>query len=354
MLRRRFQRLLAAQAALAAAGLPAAGAQTATRVRASGATTVADLLGRWAAGAGLGAFDYAATGSGAGRRDVAEGRVDFAASEQPYSSADLQKLNLRQFPIAFLAIVPVVNLPGVPSGALRLDAAALAAIFAGRLRQWRDPAVARLNPSLALPALDVTPVARADSSGSTFAFTAYLADADAGWKTNHGAASTIKGSAGERADGTGGVLRAVQARPGAIGYAALGAAQRAEVGLVQLATPIGTWISASTDSINGAVRMGEWSRLLLDTDPPFDVSLINMPTQHAWPVTSATYAMLPRRARNGDSARAALRLLQWGLDQGGSVTAASGFVPVDDRIAFKIKLAWRVALTDERGAPLQR
>lgn len=64
--------------------------------------------------------------------------------------------------------------------------------------------------------------------------------------------------------------------------------------------------------------------------------------------------IVPRKARNSEVARTTLRLAQWGLDNGGATTQAAGFIPVDDKLAFKVKLAWREALVDECGNPLLR
>ena len=70
--------------------------------------------------------------------------------------------------------MPVVNLPGVASGRLRLDAHVLAAIFAARIDHWNDKAIAALNPELKLPNLPITRVVRADGSGTTQVLLAYL------------------------------------------------------------------------------------------------------------------------------------------------------------------------------------
>jgi phosphate transport system substrate-binding protein len=330
----------------------ASGAQTAPQsLRGSGATTMTELLAQWSKGQGatLPPLKYSPSGSSAGRSDVSEGKVDFAASEQPFSAAELQKFGLRQFPIVFTAIVPVVNLPAVAPGALRLDGPTLAGIFAGKIRRWNDPALTALNRELNLPALDIAPIARADGSGSTLAFTSYLSDTDEQWRQSRGAATRIKDFGGVVAEGTGGVLRAVQARPGAIGYAALGSAQQAGVSIVQLRTPTGVWVLPSAESVGAAVGLGDWQKHLLDDDPAFDVSLINLLSKRAWPITTATYAIVPRRLRGSDP-RTTLRFFQWGIENGADAARAAGFIPVDDRLAFKIKLAWEVGQAADRGA----
>jgi hypothetical protein len=71
-------------------------------------------------------------------------------------------------------IVPVVNVPGVTPGHLVLDGPTLAKIFLGDIKAWNDPAIAKLNPSVKLPAQPILVVHRSDGSGTTFNFTNYL------------------------------------------------------------------------------------------------------------------------------------------------------------------------------------
>jgi phosphate transport system substrate-binding protein len=58
---------------------------------------------------------------------------------------------------------------------LRLTPDAIAKIFTGAIRSWNDAAIQATNPGVALPALPIRPVVRADGSGTTAQFTAYMA-----------------------------------------------------------------------------------------------------------------------------------------------------------------------------------
>lgn len=109
-----------------------------------------------------------------GVRQVVAKEVDFGASDVPLAAAELEKRGLFQFPTLVGGIVPVVNVPGVPAGTLRLDSATLAAIFAGQVERWSDPAIRALNPGLTLPNLPIVRVVRADGSGTTEVFVRFL------------------------------------------------------------------------------------------------------------------------------------------------------------------------------------
>ena len=69
-------------------------------------------------------------------------------------------------PTVLGAVVPVYNMPGV-NGELKFSGPVLADIFLGKITKWNDPAIAKLNPGVKLPATDITVVHRSDGSGTT-------------------------------------------------------------------------------------------------------------------------------------------------------------------------------------------
>ena len=90
-------------------------------------------------------------------------------------------------------IVPVVNLEGIKPGELVLDGPTLAKIFLGEIKNWNDPAIAKLNPSAKLPTQAIAIVHRSDGSGTTFIFTYYLAEVSPDWKSKVGANTAVHG-----------------------------------------------------------------------------------------------------------------------------------------------------------------
>jgi len=85
----------------------------------------------------------------------------------------------------------VTNIPGIESGKLKLDGATAANIFRGAITKWNDPAIAKLNPGVALPDLAITVSHRSDGSGTTFAFTNYLAKQSMAFMREVGAGNTV-------------------------------------------------------------------------------------------------------------------------------------------------------------------
>jgi phosphate transport system substrate-binding protein len=167
--------------------------------------------------------EYDPVGSGGGRETFLAGGSSFAGSdayldEEEMAAAtercgDMGAINLPHY-ISPIAIA--YNLPDVDT--LNLTPATLAGIFAGEITNWNDEALATDNPDVELPDLNINPVHRSDESGTTENFTEYL-EAVAGDVWTHGPVESWPNIGGEGAQGTSGVVAAIGAGEGSIGYA---------------------------------------------------------------------------------------------------------------------------------------
>jgi phosphate transport system substrate-binding protein len=167
--------------------------------------------------------NYDPVGSGGGVDEFLSGGVAFAGSDAYLTTDQVTKSKkvcggqtAIEVPDYVSPIAVVYNLPGVTN--LRLSPDTVAKIFAGKITQWNDPAIKADNPGAKLPAQRITPVHRSDDSGTTDNFTDYLHQA-AGSAWSYPASETWPVKSGEGADGTSGVVAAVQKGAGTIGYA---------------------------------------------------------------------------------------------------------------------------------------
>ena len=169
--------------------------------------------------------NYDPVGSGTGRENFISGAYTFAGSDSALSDeeGEIDKAKERcggedviEVPAYVSPIAVVFNLEGVDE--LQLSAPVIADIFSGKITKWNDPKIAADNPDADLPATTITPVHRSDDSGTTKNFTDYLSKAaEGGWKPEPDSIWPIKG--GEAAEGTSGLVAAVQSGDGTIGYA---------------------------------------------------------------------------------------------------------------------------------------
>lgn len=163
---------------------------------------------------------YTATGSGTGRTQFANGSVDFGASDVPYGPDEIKpNFAYGYVPLAGGPIAITYNIPGVKT--LRLTNKVISNIYLGKITKWNSKAIASLNPSLKLPDLRITPVFRADGSGTTANLVNYLsATVGDNWiknSTNFNVANKSK-VFGFSAPKSLGVLTLIKRTPGSVGY----------------------------------------------------------------------------------------------------------------------------------------
>lgn len=132
-------------------------------------------------------INYQALGSGAGIRQITVGTVDFGASDGPMTDEQLAQVKgkLLHIPTVLGAVVPAYNIPGVKQE-LKFTPELLAGIFLGKINNWSDPAIAKVNPGVRFPNLGIVVVHRADGSGTTYVFTDYLSKVSPEWNSKVG------------------------------------------------------------------------------------------------------------------------------------------------------------------------
>ena len=165
--------------------------------------------------------NYDPVGSGGGREQFVAGGTDFAGSDA-YLDEELEAAKERcggdvvELPLYVSPIAVAYNLEGVEQ--LQLRPETIAGIFAQKITTWDDPAIAKDNPGVELPGTAITPVNRSDESGTTENFVEYLAAAAPDvWTYEVSGDWPVEG--GEAAQGTSGVVGAIEGGDGTIGYA---------------------------------------------------------------------------------------------------------------------------------------
>ena len=310
---------LAVAVALALASRPTA--QAAEPLHGAGATFPAPVVEAWAdawtAASGT-PLRYDPIGSGLGIELVVKGQVDFGVTDAPLPAERLAAASLRQFPVVIGAVVPVINVAGIAPGKLALDAATISAIYRGRIANWRDPAIAALNPGLALPDARITVVHRADASGSTWLWSRWLSESNPAWEASLGTGTTLAWPVGDAGLGNEGVASLVQRTRASIGYVAFSYARAHHLSDVALPSHDGPVVRAGRASFEAALAAAPWRSV-----DDLARGLTNAPGTRSWPIVGASYVLVPR-----DGARAADvdAFVTWAWTSGHSIADELGYV----------------------------
>lgn len=317
----------------------------------AGSTAARQIYERW--GAGFKAISgtkltYEAIGSAAGLERIKIGSVDFGASDVPLEPVELEHRNLIDFPIAIGGVVPIVNLPGVRPGELKLTGGLLARILMGEVTQWNAPEISEFNPGIKLPALRIAVLGRAEGSGTTYTLSDYLAKVSAAWKDRMGTNFAVPWVASaRRVRGTDGMIAALNETVGALGYAEYGSVVRARVAHVLLRNHDGQFVQPGPESFTAALRTSEWA-----TRGRFEQMLTDLPGSHSWPITSGTFAIVRKVAQEPERARATLGLFTWGFLKGDGIVRDAHYIALPDRTQARV-VREMSQVVDTRGAPIR-
>ncbi|MGB6542061.1 MAG: phosphate ABC transporter substrate-binding protein PstS [Xanthobacteraceae bacterium] len=339
-------RTIAVAGILAATILPAA----ALDISGAGATFPYPIYAKWAdaykkeTGVGL---NYQSIGSGGGIKQIEARTVTFGATDAPLKGPDLDKNGLVQFPMVMGAIVPVINLEGVKPGGLVLDGPALAAIFLGDIKSWDDPAIKKLNPDVKLPAQAIAVVHRSDGSGTTFNFTYYLAKVSADWKSKIGAATSVEWPAGIGAKGNEGVANNVTQTQGSIGYVELAYALQNKMTYTHMVNKDGKTVQPGGFSVQAAAANADWSSV-----PGYGVILANQSGAGSWPMTAATFILVPKQPTDAAAAAEALKFFAWAYAKGEKMADELDYVPMPKGVIEQVEKLWASDVKDSGGKPL--
>ena len=281
---------------------------------------------------------YNPTGSGAGREQFIAGHVDFAGSDSPLTADQIGPAARRcgghpawDLPLVFGSVALVYNLPGVTT--LTLNGDALAKIFTGRITSWDDPILAALNPGQALPNAKITPIYRADSSGTTDNVQKYMTAAAPGsW--SKGVGTEFLGGVGEGAAKSSGIVQAVHAVPGAIGYVEKGFADQGRLPYAQINTGnavVPLTNDTATNAVNAAAFVADGNDLVLDLNPTYGTQQSGV-----YPLVLASYEIVCSQGYDSQTSQAIKSFLTTAANSGQSSLSSDGFVPLPDKVKGRL------------------
>jgi phosphate transport system substrate-binding protein len=279
-------------------------------------------------------LNYQSIGSGGGIKQIAERTVDFGASDKPLTPEELAKSNLLQFPAVIGGVVPVVNIPGVKPGQLKLDSEAVCRIYLGEIKNWNDPGIGKLNPGLSLPNSAITVVHRSDGSGTTAIFTDYLSTACPEWKEKVGAGTSVSWPAGIGGKGNEGVANYVQHQPNSIGYVEFAYAKQNNLTHTLLKNRAGAFVAPGFESFGDAAATADF-----DPKKDFYLWLNNAPGKKAWPIAGATFILLAREKKNSNIK--VVKFFDWAFKNGDNKAKELIYVPLPASLRTKIEGYWK-------------
>ena len=231
--------------------------------------------------------------------------------------------------------MPVINIPGLKAGAMKMDGELMADIFLGKITKWNDPRIVALNGGITLPDMKITVVHRSDGSGTTFNWVNYLSKVSPEWKTKVGEGTSVKWPAGVGGKGNEGVAAYVKQIKGGIGYVELSYALQNKMAYSRMKNAAGNYVNPSEESFAAAAASADWKN-----SKDFFLVMTNAPGDKSWPVAATNFILMHKKPKDAARAKHALDFFRWAYANGDQQARSLDYVPLPDELVKQVEAYW--------------
>lgn len=277
-------------------------------------------------------INYKGGGSGTGVQQFIAGTVDFAGTDVALTAKELSAAEAKygsnkvtSIPWTAGGIALEYNLSGVTN--LKLSAETVAKIFSGKVTKWNDPAIAADNAGATLPSTAIQVVKRSDGSGTTAAFSAYMAAA-APTIWTYGSGKEVEFPVGQGEKGSDGVTASVKQTDGAIGYAEVSYAKANSLSTAQIGNASGAYVKADDETAVSAAL--EDATVGSDGLVKLDYTTRNA---KAYPISTVSYLLAPKVSPSTPNSQLVQSFVEYALAGGQAAAPSLGYASLPAAIA---------------------
>ncbi len=301
----------------------------------SGSTFVKPMMDKWTSEFGkinpAVRIDYTGTGSGAGIKAIQSQTVDFGGTDAAMTDEELAQASAGEIihiPVVLGAVVLTYNLAELREP-LNLTPEMISDIYLGNIKMWNDAKIKAENPSVNLPASPITPVFRADGSGTSDVFTDYLTKTVPVWKEKIGRTKNPQLPPGVGIGGKGneGVMGQVKNTPNTIGYVELTFAKANNLPTALIKNASGRFIAPDTDTVSAAA---EGMAGKMPADLRFEIT--NSEGENAYPISGIVYMLVYKDQREAGKGKALADFLWWAINDGEQYVRDLHYAPLPPKL----------------------
>jgi phosphate transport system substrate-binding protein len=300
----------------------------------AGSTFVNPIMGQWIQNFQTAHKDvqinYQSIGSGGGIQQVKAGTIDFGASDSPLTDQDMAQMGapVIQIPESAGPVCVTYNLEGLQKP-LQLSSETLAGIFLGKITSWQDPALKTDNPDEKLPNSKITVVHRAESSGTTDAFTTYLAAVSPEWSQKVGRGKSVSWPVGLGGKGSEGVTGQVRQVPGSLSYVELTYATQNKLPVAAIKNQAGKYVLPSTAGTTAAINAFSDQ---LAQDPRTPIANPPASAPDAYPISTLTFLIIPKDGKDVPKRTALKQFIVYVVTDGQQAASSLDYAPLPDGV----------------------
>jgi phosphate transport system substrate-binding protein len=270
--------------------------------------------------------NYQSIGSGGGIQQFIAKTVDFGATDVPMNAEELKRAGapVLQVPVTLGGAAIGYNIPGIGKG-LRLSRELIADIYLGKVKKWNAPEIAKLNPKLKLPDMDITVVHRSDGSGTTYIFSDFLSHVSPQWKEKVGTGKSVQWPAGIGGKGNEGVAGQVRQTPGSIGYIELAYVLENQMSYAQVQNKAGKFVYPTIETVAAAAA----SKPEVSST---DFSIVDAASADSYPISGYSWVMLYEHPSDPARAKLVRETMEWLVTKGQALAKSVDYVPLPENV----------------------
>lgn len=325
------------------------------KLQGSGSTFVKPLMDKWTSEYGKInqsiRIDYTGTGSGAGIKAIQSQTADFGGTDAAMTDDELKQAvggEIVHVPVVLGAVVLTYNLPDLKEP-LKLTPQLISDIYLGKIKRWDAEEIKKENPGLSLPASDITPVFRADGSGTSDVFTDFLSKTVPEWKEKVGRTKNPQLPQGIGIGGKGneGVMGQVKNTPNTIGYVELTFAKANNLPTALVRNSAGKFVEPNSDTVSNAA---EGMAAKMPEDLRFEIT--NADGEEAYPISGIVYILAYKDQKNMSKGKALADFLWWAIHDGEQYVRDLHYAPIPKGLVAKTEA--KIGLLSHNGTPLRQ
>lgn len=259
---------------------------------------------------------------------VQTGRIDFAIVDSPVNEAELNRLNLVQYPFTLSGISVMVNLQNTLAGPLKLDGATLGKIFSGEITSWDDAAITSLNPKHDLPSKPIVIVHSGEGSTDFPVISAYLAAVNEKWRAGELNKKHDWPTNAIQTDSLASRISAIKSTPFSISFLPMQYLPLPTISTVLMKNRDGNFVALSDTSIIASTAGSN-----IDETRPATMSLVNKGGAASWPLSYFTFIVTSKDRLKDEAVAQILNIVHHGLKFGSLKPTVHNFVQLPDNIA---------------------
>jgi len=132
-----------------------------------------------------------------------------------------------------------------------------------------------------------------------------------------------------------------------IGYVEFAYAVQNQLSWTQLDNQAGVFVQPDDSSFSAAAAHADWL-----ATPGMGVILTHQKGEQSWPITAASFILVPKKQKQPEVGKAVLSFFDWAYQQGAELARELDYVPLPQEVVEQIRHAWAQELRTAEGQPI--